>query len=126
MLLFLRPDLERMFRAGEAASADFRRIVFRRLGDHSREVGEMLDEARLEIVEQAEHVVRNQNLAVAGGRGADTDGGGRYRAGNLAGEWLDRSLDDDGEGAGLVDGAGIPPDLVGFLVAMALGAIAAG
>ena len=38
------------------------------------EVGVLLDEARLEVVVQAEHVVGHEHLAVAAGAGADADG----------------------------------------------------
>ena len=54
---------------------------------------------------QAEHVVHDEDLAVAGGRGADADGGDGNGFGDALGQRLRDRLQHDGEGTRLRHGA---------------------
>ena len=74
----------------------------------------MLDELRPEVAEQAQHVVADQDLAVAGGRGADADGRHRHGLGDPPRQRLDHALDHHGEGAGLRDRLRVGDDPLGL------------
>lgn len=58
---------ENMFRAGKSARAYLFGIGFGSLRHLRRQMRKTLDETRREILKQAQHVIRNQNLPVAGG-----------------------------------------------------------
>ena len=67
---------------------------------------EALDEFR-HARRQAEHVFEHQNLAVAGGAGADADGGDRDLRGDAAAERLGDGFEHQRERAGVGDRAGV-------------------
>ena len=71
------------------------------------EFGIALHEARPEIGEEAEDVVKDQNLPVAGRRGADADGGDGQLLGHLLSKGCRDHLQHHREGAGLGEGAGV-------------------
>ncbi len=75
--------------------------------------------------EQAQHVVGDQDLAVAGAGGADADGRGVDDAGNLGGQVFGYPFDDDRKGAGGIRVARLGQHAVTFFVGTALGAEAA-
>src|ERR1019366_4844546 len=99
---FSRP--ERMFRSGEMSFADFEAVLLDGLGNRCADVGVLLDEARVQFVEQAEHIVGDENLTVATGARADTDGRNFDSRANLLGQIGGDAFDDQGERAGLLDG----------------------
>src|SRR5690349_15602480 len=68
----------------EAAGPDLLGILAHRFPDRVAEKAVALDEFRRELGEQAEHVVGDQDLAVAGRRAADPDRRDRDRPGQLA------------------------------------------
>src|SRR5215469_4709706 len=70
---------EAMLRTGEAAGPDVGGIFGGGGRDQRREFGIAAHKPWLELREEAEHVVGDEDLAVAGGRGADADR--RYRHG---------------------------------------------
>src|SRR5262249_23365548 len=82
-------------------------VGFHGLDDTLAEVGVLLDEAWAEVVEQAEHVVGDEDLAVAADAGADADGGDLDGRRDLLGHLLWDALDDQGEGPGLLGGQGV-------------------
>ena len=55
------------------------------------------DEPRREVVEQSQHIIGNQNLAVTGGRCADANRRDIDQRGQFAGQRFNRSLDDGGK-----------------------------
>src|SRR3954454_7929179 len=65
---------EDMFGTGEAARAHIFGVCLGSFGDQGSQFGIALDELRGEIAEQANDVLGDQDLAVAGRRGADADG----------------------------------------------------
>src|SRR5690349_7172052 len=77
---------EAMFRAGEASRSYVLGICLCSRGDHWRQFGIALDESRLEVGEDAEDIVGDEDLAVAGRRRADADRRDRHGLGNSAGD----------------------------------------
>src|ERR1700676_5692031 len=66
------PQRINVIRAREGARANLLRIAFDRLFDRGAELAEALDEFR-HARRQPEHVLEHEDLAVAGGAGADAD-----------------------------------------------------
>src|SRR5262245_24697040 len=93
---------ELVFAGWKGAVADLTAIGFDRLGDGGAHVGELLDEARAEVGEQAEHIVSDKNLAVATCAGADADRGDFQLARDAGGDFGRHALQDHREGAGLL------------------------
>ncbi len=102
-----------MFGAGEGAGADFAAVFLGGAADGGAEVGVLLDEAGSDVVEQAEQVGSDEDLAVAAGSGADADGRDLDGGGELGGEVGWDAFDDEGEGAGGFDGAGVVEEALG-------------
>src|SRR5215469_7653119 len=92
-----------MLRGGEAAGPYLGGILCGGLVDQRRQLGVTFDEARLELREEAEDVVGDEDLAVAGRRRADPDRRHRHGFGNGTRYRLDRAFDDQREGACLGD-----------------------
>src|SRR5262245_8339742 len=72
--VFQMSSAEAVLGAGEAAVAHLAAVGLGGADDGRAEVGVLLDEARPQLVEQPEHVVRDEDLPVAAGAGADADG----------------------------------------------------
>ena len=96
-----------MVRAREYAAAHFSGVTRGRVRDNAAQVGVFLDEFRHAVDCQADHVVDDQDLAVAVAAGADADGRDGDVAGKLRSDGLDRALDDDRESAGFLDRLGV-------------------
>src|SRR3954469_5006804 len=73
---------------GEAPRSDVRRVAFGRTLDLGAELGIALHEARLELGEQTEDVLRDQHLAITRSRRTDADG----RHGDAVGDRLGQLL----------------------------------
>ncbi len=100
---------------GKRRSRTSAAYAFADLGDALAEFGVALDELRFEVGKQPDHVLEHQDLAVAGRRGADADGRHADDLGDMAGDRLERALDDHGEGAGRLHRLGVLDDVGGFL-----------
>ena len=96
-----------MFRRGELALAHLAAILLRRLDHGPADVGVLLDETRSQVVEEAEQVVRHQDLTVAAGAGADADGRDLHRLRDLLGQLARHAFQHDRESTGLLDGQGV-------------------
>src|SRR5262249_34393595 len=94
------------------------------LGDFGPEVGITPHESR-GPVEHAEEIVCHENLAVAAGGSADSDGGTADLLGNLGGEVFGDPLDHHGETAGLIGRDGFGNDAVALFLRPAAGLEAA-
>ena len=68
--------------------------------DYLADLAELLDEARHARAE-AQHVLHDEDLAVAGERGADADGRNGNRRGDALRQGLGDRFEHDGKGAGL-------------------------
>jgi hypothetical protein len=84
-----------------------------RLADLLGEVVVAFNEAR-RAFEQAEHIVRNEDLAVAFGRRADADDRNGDLAGDAGGDLLHHAFQDDGERAGIGDRLRVRENLFRF------------
>src|SRR6266851_5307717 len=100
-----------MLGGGESSFADFSRIGFDGLEDLPAQVGVLLGETGPEIIEQAEHVMSDENLSVATGACPDADGGDLDGRRDLLSHFGWHALDDQGEGAGLLGGQCVIQDL---------------
>src|SRR5690606_9226776 len=86
-----------MLGAGIAAVADGGDVVTHALAGHRRQLGETLQELRLELLVQPEHVGQDEDLAVAVGACADADRRDLEGAADLTGESAWDQLEDDRE-----------------------------
>jgi len=71
------------------------------------QIGILFDERGAETVEEGEHIVQDQNLAVAAAAGADTDGRNIDRLTDFGGNFSGNALNDQGKGPGFGHGQGI-------------------
>src|SRR5207245_1950631 len=78
------------------------------------QVSVLLDEARLEIIKQAQQVMRDEDLSVATGAGADTDRGNLDGRRDLLGHFHRHAFDDQSESPGLFGCQGVLENL-GFI-----------
>ena len=92
-----------MARAGECPASHLRCIACGGMRDHAAQIGIFLDEFRHPVDGQADHVVDDQDLAVAVAAGADADGWNGDAPGEVGGDGLDRAFDDHRKRAGLFD-----------------------
>ena len=74
---------------------------------------------------EVEEVVEDEDLAVAVGAGADADGGDAGLRGDAGGEFAGDAFEDDGDGAGVFERAGVGGEAVDGVEGLALHAIAA-
>lgn len=115
-----------MFRAWEAGGGDVGLVGADGAGDGGTEVDVTLCEFGVEGAAEAEEVRDDQDLGIAVGAGADTDGGDGDFAGDMLGEGCGDSFEDDGEGAGGLEGFGVGEEAFGVGAATALDAHAEG
>src|SRR5437588_12895985 len=82
-------------------------ILLYRLHDITAKVAILLHKARPEVVEEAKHVVADQDLTVATSAGANADRRNRERSRDLLGKLRRHAFDDHGKRAGLLGGQGV-------------------
>ena len=78
--------LERVLLRGKLSLFHLADEIFYRAVHHFFQIGILFDELRREIVEQAEHVMHHQHLAIAVSAGADADGRNRQALGDFLGQ----------------------------------------
>src|SRR5262245_29054102 len=98
-----------MLRAGEGAGADVRGVGRNRGLDGGTKLAIALDEFR-HPRGQPEHVLKHQDLAIAGDASPDADGRDFDASRDAAGERLGHRLDHDRKGAGLRDSPPVIPE----------------
>src|SRR5688500_3182362 len=96
-----------MLRPGEPAVAYLVAVAGDGAADLLADVRVGLHEARPEVLEQPEHVVRDEDLAVAPRAGPDADRRDREAPRDLFRDRRGNALHHDREGPGLFDGAGV-------------------
>ena len=96
-----------MLSGGEGVRLHFGIIIFERLGHLLTDVGEVLHELGLEIGEQREHILIDQNLAIAARSCTDADGGDGDGLGDPARQVGRDAFEHHRERASLFDALGI-------------------
>ena len=109
-----------MFRAGEGAFLCFLDVVGEGLLHEGSDVGELLGEFRRKVAEQGQHVLINQDLAVAVDAGTDAEGRDAQGCRNELGKLGRYAFEDDGKGSGRFDSLGFFDELAGRFFALAL------
>src|SRR6185369_17843043 len=107
----------------ECAGTNLGSIGGGRLANLRSEIGVTLHEP-WRALEQTQQVLGDEDLAVAFGRGADTDDWRRHAPGDIGRNLLEYAFDHDAERTSLIDGAGICGNLAGFGSLPPAGAIA--
>ncbi len=98
-----------MGRSGKAPHPDIVRVSLRRGGDRFVQLEIFLDEGR-RMLEQTDHVFRNQDLPVAVARRADADGRNRNRFRDALRQRFRDAFEDATKGAGVGDRLGVAFD----------------
>lgn len=115
-----------MVRRGEGADAHLRRVAGERVGDDGVEVGKPRDEPRGNVADEvAEEIVRDDELAVHVGTGANAVHRHADLIAHERGALGRHRLEEDREGAGVLERAGIVEDLSGGGIGAALHAVPA-
>src|SRR5439155_22525939 len=96
-----------MLGSWERSFAHLATILLHRLHDSAAEVAILLHEARPEVVEEAKHVVADQDMTVATSAGANADRRNLERSRDLLGKLRRHTFDDHGKRAGLLGGHGV-------------------
>src|SRR5687768_11362990 len=99
---------------GVADAADVGGILLGRRDETVAELRVLTHERGRKAVEEAEHVVAHQDLAVAVGPGADADRRHGERARGVAGHFARYRLEDDGERASILQRQRIRDQGIGF------------
>ncbi len=112
----LPPRLKRMLLGRKLAGSDLLGVGLSGLRDEWAQISKAFDKPRHEVVEKTEHVVRHQDLPVAGGRRAYADGWHTKRSSDVAGNRFDSSLDNNRECSGLGDRQSVAANLCRLLI----------
>src|SRR5262249_18523853 len=94
-------------RSGISASPDFLTVAGYRLFYFLTQLGIALDETGMKLLKQTQEIVRDEDLPIAAGAGADANGRDVHGFGDFPGQFRRQTLEHDREGSRLFDGAGI-------------------
>ena len=114
VIILDKHDLITVFYTGECAAFDVGLVGRESLFHFGAEVGIAFDKFWGERAEEAEQVVRNENLAVAIRAGTDADGRRWNAPGNLFTEGRWHTFEDHGKYAGLSQCLGIVQESLSF------------
>ena len=109
-----------MLGGGEGALAHLVDVAGEAVAHGLAHVREALDELRAEVAEHAQHVLVDEDLAVAAGAGADADGGDAHFLGDQGGKLGGHGLEHDGERAGGLERLRVGDQLARSGLALAL------